>query len=413
MFNQIKRIFNQYRGLSKSIYVIFFARVVTNMGAFIWPMINFIMSNKMGMSPKSIGIFTAFVGMVMIVATYAGGKLADHYNKKKVIIILDTMSVILFICCGFLDPGYPMLALFAAAGTFAMMEWPSFEALFIEASKPDEREKVFSLSYLGMNLGLVIGAMISGFLFQNHLRLAFVLDGLTTFTSTVLIVLFVKSINVEDLKEEERNEYENVEDHQASTVSVLSQRMSVMFMLLIFVVSAFIYDQWSFALPLYLEHLFGAEGAKMYGFIMSFNAFIVVSCTPVLTTLLEKIKELPKVMLGIGSFSLSFLIIMNEPARYVFFLMIFIFTIGEIVNTLGASPYFSRRIPASHRGRVSSYMGIGRGVGGLGGRVIGGFAIDAIGYDPLFILLAILGFASVIVIMNIYVLDKRMFPKLY
>jgi len=36
-------IFSQYRGLSRSAYVIFFARVVTNMGAFIWPLLTLIL----------------------------------------------------------------------------------------------------------------------------------------------------------------------------------------------------------------------------------------------------------------------------------------------------------------------------------------------------------------------------------
>lgn len=171
MFNNIFSVFNQYRGLTRSVYVIFFARIITNMGAFIWPMISFIMSNKMDMTPSAIGLITAVVGIIMIPATYIGGKMADRFNKKKLIIILDTLSVVLFASCAFLEPGYPMLVLFAAAGTFATMEWPAFDALFMEASKPNEREKVYSLNYLGMNLGLVFGATMGGFLLRITLIL--------------------------------------------------------------------------------------------------------------------------------------------------------------------------------------------------------------------------------------------------
>lgn len=236
---------------------------------------------------------------------------------------------------------------------------------------------------------------------------------MTTFTSTVLIVLFVKSLKVEDLEEEERNEYESDEEDHVSTMDILKKRKSVLVMIFIFGVSAFIYEQWGFSLTLYLEDIFKAEGAKLYGVLMSFNAFIVIAFTPILTKVLEKMRELPKVMIGVGLFSLSFLIIMNEPARYVFFIMIFVFTIGEIVNTIGASPFVSRRIPASHRGRVSSYMGIGHGIGGLGGRVIAGFIIDAFGYNMMFVIIGALGLVTVFVIGRNYFLDQKLFPKLY
>lgn len=411
---KFNNVFTQYRGLSKSIYIIFFARMVTNMGAFIWPMLTFIMSGKMNFSDTTIGIISAATGILFLPASILGGKLADKYDKKKIIIIFDTISIIFFISCSFMEPGFPMLITFTLAGLFATMEWPAFDALFIEASKPDEREKVYSLSYLGMNLGLVFGAALGGFLYQDHLSLAFVLDGLTTFTSTILIVLFVKTIKHDDLEPEEVNEYENKEHEHMSTKSVLWKRKPVLIMMGVFVIAAFIYEQWSFSLPLYLEQLFGdGSGAKMYGVLVSFNGFIVIAFTPILTAMLSKLKELPKVIIGIGLYSISFLLIRNNPIQLLFFVMIFFFTIGEIVNTIGSNPYISRRIPASHRGRVSSYMGIGYMTGSMGGRLISGFLNDAVGYDFTFAIVGILGIICLVIVSLNYKYDQKVYPKLY
>jgi len=414
MFGKLGNVFTQYKGLSRSIYVIFFARMVTNMGAFIWPMLTFIMSGKMGFSNSTIGIISAATGLLFLPASIIGGKLADKFDKKKIIIIFDTISTIFFISCAFMEPGIPMLVMFTLAGLFATMEWPAFDALFIEASKPDEREKVFSLTYLGMNLGLVFGAAIGGFLYQDHLSLAFVLDGITTISSTILIVLFVKTVKVEDMKEDEVNEYESEEEDHVSTFKVLWDRKPVLTMIVVFIFAAFIYEQWSFSLPLYMEHIFGdGSGAKIYGALVSFNGFVVIIFTPILTAVLTRFKELPKVVIGIGLYSLSFLMIRNEPVQYIFFLMIFFFTIGEIVNTIGSSPYMSRRIPASHRGRVSSYMGIGYMLGGMGGRLIAGFLNDYVGYNFTFSIVGGVGIVCMIIIAFNYKHDKKKFPKLY
>ena len=41
-----------------------------------------------------------------------------------------------------------------------------------------------------------------------------------------------------------------------------------------------------------------------------------------------------------------------------YYVAMFVFTVGEIFTTLGKQPYITRRIPATHRGRVSSISGI-------------------------------------------------------
>ena len=39
--------------------------------------------------------------------------------------------------------------------------------------------------YLGLNLGIILSPTIGGILFENHLGLAYVIDGLTTLSSTI------------------------------------------------------------------------------------------------------------------------------------------------------------------------------------------------------------------------------------
>ena len=43
-------LFKQYAGLRRELYIVFWGRVVTNMGALIWPMMTLILKNKLGIS---------------------------------------------------------------------------------------------------------------------------------------------------------------------------------------------------------------------------------------------------------------------------------------------------------------------------------------------------------------------------
>lgn len=411
--NILKESLTQYRGLSRSVYVIFFARMVTSMGAFIWPMLTLILSNKLGYEPDEIAIISVGVILLYLPAQIIGGKLADKYNRKRLIIVLDLLSVALFISCGFVEPGLLMMVFFVFAGLFANMEQPAFEALIADSTKPAEREKVYSLSYLGMNLGLIIGASVGGMLFENYLNYAFIFDGLTTLSSTIMIVAFVKIIKVTDLEDSEKNEYEDHVHDDTSVWALLKERKSLMIIFGTALLGAFVYQQWGFALPLYLEDLYPGSGARYYGYLTSYNGALVVFFTPILTRLLSKYTEVPKMILGSSCIAISYLIIVGQPVYFIFFVMIFAFTIGEILNSIGNAPYFSRRVPTSHRGRLSSYLGICYMVGGIIGQLVTGFMLKHSTYNKAFILLAVVGAIGAVVHGINYGVDRHIFPKLY
>jgi MFS family permease len=413
MFRELISIFSQYKGLSRSAYVIFIARIVTNMGAFIWPLLTLILSRKIGYSVTEIALLSVMIGLVFLPANIIGGKLADRFSRKKIIIIFDLISVAFFMACAAVEPGNLMTFFFVMAGLFANMEHPAFEALIADSTKPHEREKVYSLSYLGHNLGFMFGAAIGGMLFENYLSLAFVLDGITTLSSTILIILFVKVLNVDDFEESERNEYEDHAEEGVTTFQILKERKSIWIQIVVAMFAAFIYDQWSFVLPLYMEKIYQAEGATYFGLIASFNGLIVIIFTPIMTRVFMKWRELRKVMLGLALYSFSYLILRGAEAYWIFFVMMFAFTLGEIINMLGSAPFISRRAPASHRGRVNSYRSIAYFVGGVGGRVVMGFLIQRYSYATAFSFLSLVGIGTVLLVAYNYRVDQRIFPKLY
>lgn len=413
MFHELISIFSQYKGLSRSAYVIFIARIVTNMGAFIWPLLTFILSRKIGYSVTEIAMLSVMIGVIFLPANIIGGKLADRFSRKKIIIIFDLISVAFFMACAAVEPGNLMIFFFVMAGMFANMEHPAFEALIADSTKPHEREKVYSLSYLGHNLGFMFGAAIGGMLFENYLSLAFVLDGVTTLSSTILIILFVKVLNVDDFEESERNEYEDHAEEGVTTFQILKERKSIWIQIVVAMFAAFIYDQWSFVLPLYMEKIYQAEGATYFGLIASFNGLIVIIFTPIMTRVFMKWRELRKVMLGLALYSFSYLILRGAQVYWIFFVMMFAFTLGEIINMLGSAPFISRRAPASHRGRVNSYRSIAYFVGGVGGRVVMGKIIENYSYARAFSLLSLVGIGAILLVAYNYRVDQQIFPKLY
>ena len=172
MFDKLTFL-SQYKGLRKEIYVLFFGRVVTNLGAMVWPMLTMIMSQKLGMDASTIAVVMVLAGIVMVPANVFGGKLADRFNKKKIIVYFDILSIICYITCGLVPLSYITIGLFFIAGIGQNLEGPSYNALLADLSTTADREKAYSLMYLGGNLGLVLSPTIAGLLFKNYLWLSF------------------------------------------------------------------------------------------------------------------------------------------------------------------------------------------------------------------------------------------------
>ena len=105
----------QYMGLRKELYIIFWGRVVTNMGALIWPMMTLILKNKLGYSASQVAGIMMILGFVQLPCTLIGGKLADRFSKRNIIIVCDLVTVVSYFICGFLPIDRKMIPLLAIA----------------------------------------------------------------------------------------------------------------------------------------------------------------------------------------------------------------------------------------------------------------------------------------------------------
>lgn len=406
------KLFNQYRGLKKEIYILFYGRVVTSMGGLVWPLMTLILSNKMGMSASEIANLMLIMSIIQLPCTLIGGKLADRFNKKWVIVICDMITVICYLICGFIPLSGVTIALFYIAGMFASFEYPSYDALVADLTSSDEREKAYSLNYLGMNLGLVLSPTIGGFLFANHLSLAFIITSIATFTSTSLIFFFIKDVKRVEESNTTKNVYE--EDKDSSVLSVMFSKKSILLYTLLLGLTGLVYSQFNFLIPLNLEAAFGEGGATLFGMLTSVNAITVIIGTPILTKVMAKVRDVNKLVIGISLevFGLAMYIFIQNML-WLSFLSMVIFTLGEISNAIGSSPYITRRIPASHRGRISA-IGTVFGTGFQSVTQMGiAYLIDTQTLSFVWIVITVIG---VVTIMGMYVLsliDKKEYTLLY
>ncbi|MBE5906461.1 MAG: MFS transporter, partial [Lachnospiraceae bacterium] len=286
------RFLQQYKNLSKEIYILFFGRIVTSMGSLIWPIMTLILKNKLGYSATMIATISMVMGIVQLPMVLLGGKVADSLNRKWVIICCDMVTVICFFICGIIPLSIVSVVLFYVAGVFATIEGPSYDAIVADLSDGDSREHAYSLQYLGGNLGLVLAPTLGGLLLKHYLNVAFFITSIATFSSTILIFFFVKRLQVE---KKNISKYEEKQEG-ARLWDVLKERKTFFLYFIATGLAGLVYSQFNYLLPLNMEHLYGADGATWFGMMTSVNGFVVVVGTPVITAAFGRIKDVRKMV---------------------------------------------------------------------------------------------------------------------
>lgn len=367
--DRIMKLFKPYIGLPREIYVIFFARIINAMGMFVFPLLTLILVKKIGMSYTEAGFWVALTGIMFMPASLIGGKLADTFGRKKIIIIFDTLAALTYITIAFIEPSMTMVYLIMLASTFFGISDPAHNAIIADITTPENRSGAYSLSYLGFNIGFAIGPFIGGKLFEDYLIWVFLGDAITVLIAIALIFFFIEE-TLDKSKEEVGEDRVLEKQTEGSIIKVLLSRPILIYFAIISFGYSFVYAQWGFLLPIHAEQSFPNQGAEFYGSLASFNGIIVMVFTPLLTSLFAKTKTLRRIVYGGILYTIGFGMLGFISMKSAFFLSVFIFTTGEILISISFMPFIANHTPASHRGRMNALLpmltGLGFALGPLG-----------------------------------------------
>lgn len=404
------RLFEQYKGLRKEIYVLFICKLIDNMGSMIGPMLTLILSINLGYSAKQIAIISTILTIASLPVGLIGGKIADKFNKKLILNIGDISTSIIYIACGIIGINNITIAAYFAGSLIQAAESATYSSLVADFSIGEQREKASSLLYLGLNLGMVLAPTIGGFLLKEHANLIFLLNGVFQLLSIIIFDIFVKDTTaIVDTE----NKYENKSESTNAFV-ILKENKILTYTMIIIAISCAIYGMWGYLMPLTLSDINPDFGSIYYGTMSSLNCVVVVLFTVLVTSLFEKKTSINKMILGnifeISGFAI-FALFVNTPFMY--YVAIVVFTIGEIINTISTSPHITKRIPMNYRGRILS---LSDGLYFFFYSIISyitGFIYDSYGMSLSWITVILIGIGTIISYILLKKPDEKSYPDLY
>ena len=373
----MKNIIKTYMGLEKEVYILCSATLINRLGDFVVPFLTLFLTVKLNMSPVKSGVIVTCASLISIPSSLIGGKISDSIGRKKVYILGQGLSAVFLIICGLCKNHYLTIGLIFISTFFNGMVRPAFSALLIDHLPRDKRQEGMSLNYLCINIGVSIGPIIAGFLFNKFLPLLFIGDGITTLISVVLVFKTIEEKYHEHINEESENINEAREE--GNIVQVLLKRPQLLMFFGLLLIYQFVYSQHKFTLPLTVNDALGNNGAEIFGYMMSVNALTVVFLTVFITTALKRYHHLICMVLSGIAFAIGFGMLSFTESMAGFFVSTFIWTLGEIMNSISIGVFVADNSPINYRARISAVQNIVYWIGSSLSTAIGGVLVSSCG----------------------------------
>lgn len=372
----IRNVFRTYSGLPRSIYIIFFSRIANCIGNFVFPLMTLLLTIKMGMSEKEVGFFLLVCSLVQVPGSLIGGKFADNFGRKKIIITFMLLSALTFITCAFLGNStlVPILLIFASL--FNSVSGPASGAMVNDLTVPENRQASFSLLYLGINVGSAIGSIVAGFLFTNYMVILYIGDAVTTFIAVFLLIKYVKESKPSKEQIKDSFNIKTTEKaEEGGMIGALLRRPALLIFAVISTVYSFVYAQTHFSIPLQATQVFGAiHGPQYFGTFNTVNCIVVIVMTTLITSLTKRVRAIYNVALAGVFYAVGFGMLFFARSYWLFLISTIIWTLGEILSATNSSVYIANHTPISHRGRFNSIIHLITGTGfAVSPLIIGGY----------------------------------------
>lgn len=416
-------------GLPKEIYALFVVRLVVSAGAFVGPFLAMMLTMKLGYDDAAAGVFMAILAVLSAGGLALGGKLGDAYGRPGVLRALQLATALTFLVCAVLGfnattPYLIALALATLSGT-----WPVINALVADLAPEGRRKEAFSLLYWGNNIGFSIGPLVAGFLFNSAPRLLFLGNALALGIAAAVVSLFVRPRGLPDgagssrgTQEPGRNTGDPTQSGQAqgvagrvkaggsmvSTWSVLRANPVLILYSLASVLTAFVYNQHTFALPIFLKDALGPEaGPKAYGFVMTTNGLTVVLLTGLVVFFSRKMPSLAAVALASVFYAAGFGAYRFVGALPLALGATVVWTIGEILGATNGNAFIAERAPPAFRSRINSAVSLAQVGGNALAPLVAGPVSRSFGSAAVWPMVAVLSLVSALAVLAIHRKDRR------
>ncbi|WP_318765595.1 MDR family MFS transporter [Lactiplantibacillus carotarum] len=367
---------------------LFLANLLNNAGAaFMWPLTTIYMHNYLKQSLTFSGIVLFLMSMAMIGGNYVGGRLFDHWRPYWTAILGGSISTLTLATLIFTHSLWPYaigLIIVGFGDGISMTVVNSYAATVTTRSN----RYVFNMLYMALNVGVVIGTLLVGYLLDLGITVVF---AVTTACYLGLMAIVLSTFNVAPA-----TSHGSTAVKGADTTPSSHRQLIWLIALMIFTIYLS-YALWESILSVHMTNL-GIPFRK-YSEVWTINGLLIIVSQPIVSLFNERFKIGTQVGIGISLFALSFLGLVFARQYVDFIIIMVILTIGEVIG-LPIAPAWVDDMAANdqrgkYQGRYNMALSLGRAVGPL----FGGMMVAQFTYSVLFMTVTVLMLGSLAMVL--------------
>lgn len=317
---------------------VWWGTLVNRLGGFVVPLMTIYLTKTQHFSVKSAGAIVSGFGAGQIVASIAGGQLADRLGRRATMLISLFGGAAVMTALGMLSDVTHIAIAVIALGFVGELYRPAVAAYVSDVVPPAQRLDAYGLLYWAVNLGFAVSAAIGGVLADTNFHLLFYFDAGTMAVYGLIVAWKIR----------ETRPVLSAAKRAAPSIAWWRDRTFLVFVAINFLLSLLPMQS---AAPLSAHMTAQGFSAFAYGMVLATNGIFIIIAQPfVLRWIAHRDRErlLVAAALLYGAGMLGHGLAPNVPLHVVAML---VWTCGELLESPVRSAMVAQMAPEDARGR--------------------------------------------------------------
>lgn len=388
----------QYQEYPFQFWLLFVGMLISTSGAsMIWPFLMIYASHRLEMPLTVVASLLSLNALVGLITSFLGGPLIDRFGRKWIMVVSLALNGLAYLTLGYADSYLQFAVLLSISGAVNPLYRVGADAMMADLIPKEKRIDAYALLRLSNNLGVAIGPAFGGFIAASSYNLAFF------FASAGMMIygLLIARLARETLPARETYDpaglalKENPPKEKFGGYLDILKDFPYMGFIVAFTLVMMCASLIWVLLPVYAMDVHNVP-IKMYGFIPTVNALMVVTLQLFVTRLTKRFSPLPVVAIGSVFYTVAVGAVMFMHDFWGFMVCMVVLTIGELIIVPTSSTYVANHAPVDKRGRYMGLYAITWGVASGIAPVFGGHLNDVYGPSATWIGGAVVGAIGVL-----------------
>ncbi|WP_261134132.1 MFS transporter [Bacillus sp. Marseille-Q3570] len=337
-----------------------------------------------------VGIVMGVSPLASVIGTMIGGRLADIYGRKPLMVGSMAGNAVVMLGFVWLDDFWSFVILSLFLGFFNSLFHPAASAMVADVTSPEKRTEAFGLLRMGHNIGAAIGPLIGASVVIFSKSVIFMISAASMFFYAAIVLIWIKESLPKKEKSQNNSKEAQKEENLPSPFQVILRDKLLFVFIITGVVISMSFTQTEGMLPLHFDQTLPnlTDAQNPYTYMLAFNGLLVVLFQFPISRWAGN-RAIGRVMLygcilfGFGLLSVGWLpqafhaLETNYLIVMVVFLVIYgIYTLGEMLMSPVQMTFVANLAPEHLRGTYMGAAGLQWILGGVAGPFLGGILLE-------------------------------------